>query len=717
MSGSAGFASLSAGHVPRAAAPRQSTALTLRPLLAPFKGRGRLFLRIEKMPQQASLSAGRRNSDGSWSLASDELEDLTYLVPSHAARDHVLAVRVTAVDGGEATTLKVLDFPVSFSAAPPANEAGRPAEQSGLPSQLAQMQSLLAAREAEIGELRAVVGQERLERERDAEHIREQLQSDFDQRMAKAAARHRQELEAERAALQAQIADLTARVPQPRERERDAELIRQGLQKDFDRRLDKAAARHQQELAAERAALQAQIADLAARVPQPRDKERDAELLRQRLQKEFDQRLETESAQHQRQLETQRAALQAEISALTARAAESERRLQEEQQSRDVYAQIEQELRATYEEQLKSAQRQLEEARRVSAADGEANQRSAQDRWNTELAIAVQQARESWDDEQAGLIAKLRDEHERHCNALLAAQSETIATLEAAVAKAAPQAGDHNAAALQSLNEQLAAAKRVLADCERELKDAKAQLEKERAANGQKADQLLQQERDNWQREEESLREQLSTARAEAEAQITCLAARCREAEGRVNRNSWGTAIQDKAHIDALNKEVASLRTALARQASAQAHDRPNGGFQTAASLEAPKETGRSKKALLRDFCIVVCCITPLILFYPRLASFVHDFMSDDPPASTVAAPPKPAALAAVAPARMATVLRGVNMRQQPATTAAVVVTLKKGAEVELLSASGKWTEVGVKGEGGAVTRGWVFNSYLRADP
>ena len=63
----------------------------------------------------------------------------------------------------------------------------------------------------------------------------------------------------------------------------------------------------------------------------------------------------------------------------------------------------------------------------------------------------------------------------------------------------------------------------------------------------------------------------------------------------------------------------------------------------------------------------------------------------------------------------MATVVRGVNMRKAASAKADVVFTLKKGAKVEILSASGKWTEVGVKGQDGAEARGWVYNTYLQA--
>ena len=121
--------------------------------------------------------------------------------------------------------------------------------------------------------------------------------------------------------------------------------------------------------------------------------------------------------------------------------------------------------------------------------------------------------------------------------------------------------------------------------------------------------------------------------------------------------------------------------------------------------------------SLLKDFGIAVACITPLILLYPHVKSFVTDFLSDDAPASMVAAGPKSTAPQVAAKARMATVVRGVNMRQTASAKADVVFTLKKGAKVEILSTLGKWTEVGVKDQNGAAARGWVFNTYLQADP
>ena len=744
--GPVAFAAPAAGRVARGTAAKLSTALTLRPLLAPFKGRGRLFLRIEKMPQGASLSAGTRNGDASWSLASDELDDVTYQVPSHAAADHVLTIRVTSLHGGEATTLKVLDLPVSFSpaAAPAANEPGPDAQASLVASQLGKMQALFAIREAEIGRLQAAMEEERREREQEAELVRQRQQSAFDQERDRDAARHRQELEAERAALEAQIAALTARVAGQGEKERDGERLRQRLQAEFDQTIAKAAARHRQELEAQRAALEAQIAALTAHIAGQGEKERDGERLRQSLQAEFDQRLETASVQHQRQLEAQRAALQAEITALAARAAASEQRLQEEQQSREAYgaqraAQAEQALRASHDAQLEAAQRrqealsqeQREDIRQAAAADGEANLRSARERWNAEFAAAVQQARKDWNREQDALIEKLQAEHERHCHDLLAPQREKILMLEAALAKTPAQARaqdegpDRNAAALQSLNDQLAAASLALAERERALEDAKeqlaqaelarAQVEDEHAAAAQQADRLLERERDTWQAQERFLREELSDAQSQGKAQIASLTARCQEAEARASRKNRGTSIHDQARIDALNLEVASLRTTLARQ-QAPGQDRSDNALRAAYSKSTGQDeqpAGRSKLSLLRDFCFAVCCITPLILLYPYAKAYLGPYLGDEAAAPMAPAPARPAPQAA---AHTATVLRGVNMRKTASGKGDVVLTLKKGALVEILSTSGKWIEVGVKGKDDAVTRGWVYSTYLQAD-
>ena len=109
---------------------------------------------------------------------------------------------------------------------------------------------------------------------------------------------------------------MTARIPAQSEKERDAEIIRQHLQKDFDERLARAALQHRQELEAERAALRAEIAELTSRLPAPGEKERDAERIRQQVQTDFEQKICPEIGQvavrHQQELEAERVAQRGE---------------------------------------------------------------------------------------------------------------------------------------------------------------------------------------------------------------------------------------------------------------------------------------------------------------------------------------------------------------------------------------------------------------------
>ncbi|HMI96752.1 MAG TPA: SH3 domain-containing protein [Micropepsaceae bacterium] len=138
----------------------------LAPLLAPYKRHGRLSIRIERLPQQARLSAGRNNGDNSWSLMLDQLEDLTYLPPEGMDEEHILSVRIIGLDGG-GSTLAVLDFPVSPGGPGPdaADEESAAQDQTAdasehtqlrpLRAELAQMKASLIARESDLANARA----------------------------------------------------------------------------------------------------------------------------------------------------------------------------------------------------------------------------------------------------------------------------------------------------------------------------------------------------------------------------------------------------------------------------------------------------------------------------------------------------------------------------------------------------------------------------------
>ncbi len=143
------------------AAPR-CIPLNIAPLLAPHKKHGRLSLRIERLPQKSRLSRGSRNNDGSWSLATDELEDLTYQLPPGLDADHSLGIRIISLAHGN--TLAVLDFVVSPAdttasvdevAAPPRGDDARADTQAQhLRAELAKLKAALAARDTELAEAR-----------------------------------------------------------------------------------------------------------------------------------------------------------------------------------------------------------------------------------------------------------------------------------------------------------------------------------------------------------------------------------------------------------------------------------------------------------------------------------------------------------------------------------------------------------------------------------
>jgi len=91
-------------------APTAEIALDLAPLIAPYRKFGRLSLRVEGLAPRARLSRGHNNGDRSWSLYSDELEGLSYLPAAGENATATLAIRIVKLDGGDGTTLALLDY-------------------------------------------------------------------------------------------------------------------------------------------------------------------------------------------------------------------------------------------------------------------------------------------------------------------------------------------------------------------------------------------------------------------------------------------------------------------------------------------------------------------------------------------------------------------------------------------------------------------------------
>src|SRR6266567_99741 len=151
-------------------APR-AIPVDLAPLLSPYKGHGRLAVRIERLPQLARLSTGRNNGDNSWSLSLDQLEDLTYQPPEGMYEAHSLAVRIIGLDGG-GSTLAVLDFPVPAGVAETEEDQDQTAEEPDsaqlppLRAELAKLQASLVARESDLASARQKYAQAEAEKQK-----------------------------------------------------------------------------------------------------------------------------------------------------------------------------------------------------------------------------------------------------------------------------------------------------------------------------------------------------------------------------------------------------------------------------------------------------------------------------------------------------------------------------------------------------------------------
>jgi len=136
----------------------RSVPLRLAPLLGPYKGHGRVAIRVERLPHRTRLSTGQNNGDHSWSVLLDQLDDLCFQFPSDLQEAPILAIRVINRDGA---TVAVLDYQVSLSDASsePVPQGGEPPRANaadtirGLHDDLAKAKEELCARETAFVEL------------------------------------------------------------------------------------------------------------------------------------------------------------------------------------------------------------------------------------------------------------------------------------------------------------------------------------------------------------------------------------------------------------------------------------------------------------------------------------------------------------------------------------------------------------------------------------
>ncbi|HKD48944.1 MAG TPA: SH3 domain-containing protein [Rhizomicrobium sp.] len=229
-------------------------------------------------------------------------------------------------------------------------------------------------------------------------------------------------------------------------------------------------------------------------------------------------------------------------------------------------------------------------------------------------------------------------------------------------------------------------------------------------------------------------------ARMLAELQARCEAAesalRSAHAEGE-------RAAADDAYVNGLNQEIKNLQAVLVDREAAIAraeasleqmqvgvvakppptHWEPLPGNFTTQSATSDVEEEKPRSHLVRDFILVFAVVTVgcVVFFFgqPMLANLQSldlgnlfassDTDQDESQAAAQPAPappPKP-----VLP--VATVVRDVNLRATPSTSADIITGLKQGATVTILERQGNWDHVEVVISGRESRQGWAYGSYL----
>ncbi|MFM9864328.1 MAG: SH3 domain-containing protein [Micropepsaceae bacterium] len=683
-----------------------SVALNLAPLLAPHRKQGRLSLRIERMPQGTRLTRGTRNNDNTWSLASDELEDLAVQVPATAQKEFKIGVRVISLLNG--STLVTVDIPVR----PGDEAAGAPmgasvavgmspaeaAELGVLRQELSAAKEKLAARDTELADRLAAAATD--------------ASTQFEQTLAKAETAWTEAENARLASIQQQwqekfgeaLAEFENAQTQAHETQvRELQEKIDALQAAFDQgstalsqaKAADAAARERGNSAAQDAltklaAIETKLtereAELARAVAATGATKRDAEAALAKAEHAWrDGEAARLAAAENTWRETSAKALadaHAGAQALHAKGTQSEHDLLK--QLAGLKAAL-----TERDEALTRAQAAADQTRAATAQDSVAHLAAAEANWKAAEAARLSAVEAEW-------RTKLED-------------AARIVHAEPPVAAPLPA----NETELQELRDKFAALQAKLT-----LRDAASA----RAAK------LAEEERRRWQKEAQDVivkaaRERrsdenarLATAQSEWSKQsvreLALVTARAEAAEAAL------TQLRIRATEEApVQREIASLRSALAiREAELEHYRGTLPGEETApvtdAAAETPAQNPRTKR-MYRDALIAACIGIAAVILWPVISN-----MTATPPAP----PPKPTVETAAAPAvvlPVAIATKDAKLRATPSIYGNIVGKLPRDTKVEAIETKGEWTRVRrtdspAKGE---PAEGWAKSSVLQDAP
>ncbi len=673
----------SMGDVAASPVAQRGIPLDLRPLLSPYKGKGRLTLRVERMPRAARLSAGRNNGDNTWSLTLDELEDLEYLLPEGSTNAHTLALRVVSRDDVGASTLVVLDLPISPDAngsAPAENRRSTPkvAISSGdkiqvglLRDELVKEADALAARESDLADMRR-----RMERAEAEITLK-------DNALADALAARKAEIDTRIAALTAQAAT-------------DLERSRNTWQAEQNDRITELAASEETRMARARESWRREMQEAFSKT-ESSWKAGEAE------------RLAAAEKRWQAQANKALADAQSAVDALRNESETEHRRL------RDDLAQA----RAIV------AERDAELTRMRSAIDA-AHQREQQ-----QLGAALSKAEAAETrryKKSAGAIAELTIRCERAEAVLADARSQ----LEA---EARPGTDD---AELRQVRDAFAATQATLAEREQDLVKASAAIEAAHQREQERTEAARSKAEVTWRANEA---ERLAAAERQwrgehskhlAEAKARYEAVELALADMRIKARQEGAATERLSNelavlqsiLNSRDIELARMRTTFEPDHQ-DTSDLITGRPRAAAELDDGQKVIQSERSLVRDAVVVMGVVMTFFLIYFRVDAFLPEYLritqptiatEGSVPAVGSTAPQKPApAPASSMEHDTASVTRGVNLRAGPSTVADVIAALPLGVVVEKIEQRGNWTRVQTRGKGdpSKPLQGWIYDSYM----
>lgn len=445
--------------------------LDLLPLLSAYGRDRRVALRIERLPSRARLSRGRNNGDGSWSLTRDELDGLSFIPAKGGSEAPTLIVRVIGLESDNGATLAVLDYPVL-----PEEESAE--SEAAADSQDADRRTSEARQlRAELAKTRAALRANQTE----LASARQLWDVELEERLAEAAADASEKLEQNRAAWQAQSKERAtrsdARVEERIARERET------WQRESESELEKAEAIWKHGETAHLSAAETKWREQSARALAKETAE--LKKLREALAAR-DSAGDNELHRLRDEVET----LQSSLSDRDEKLAEVRSAAKREQEAAHA-----------------AAQKAVAEAQRAWKAGEASRFAAAETKWQQQSSLVLTDMAKRLEEAEAALgdsRARTNAAQERHDTAELESLREELAAARSALAEREKQLAETGAAQhsrdsaeLDSLRDELAAASSALAERDKQLAEthasgsrARKRLEQETAAAIAKASQI-----------------------------------------------------------------------------------------------------------------------------------------------------------------------------------------------------------------------------------